>query len=303
MNAPTSWRSTWNRRMNYSNWCHCISTDGTQGSASYRPLRIISLQGWFPHTPIYCSMSGVNFCHNQLSHWTYSINPESIPAHLPMHRFMEISTTMPHHLTPPGTKVIVHIKPSIQKNWAPRGLYGWYIDHAKNHYQFYNIYIQQTRAVIHAKNVKNPLHNSKMPFWSSAENSTVAAVELLHAQPTAGTGRGICAYWGQIDGGIGIIGKKYRSNIICPPLPPSTQMTTPPHENSLPKQHTAWGGATPQHRSKGGPHWDCQCDLPECQPPPLENTPWRLSSKGGYTCWQPTTSHTARSATTKGGGT
>ena len=55
--------------------------------------------------------------------------------------------------TPPGAKVIVHKKPSIQNSWSPRGLYGWYINRTKYHYHCYDIYILQTRDVIHADTI------------------------------------------------------------------------------------------------------------------------------------------------------
>ena len=81
---------------------------------------------------------------------------------------------------PPGTKVIIHLKPTIRKSWAPRGQYGWYIYRAKDHYRCYNIYIPETRALIQPEKVEFLPHNSKMPFRSLAENATIAATELIH---------------------------------------------------------------------------------------------------------------------------
>ena len=39
----------------------------------------------------------------------------------------------------------------------------------------------ETRAVIQPDTVEFLLHNSNMPFRSSAENATIAATELIHA--------------------------------------------------------------------------------------------------------------------------
>ena len=175
MNVQTWWRITWNRRINSSNWCHQISTNGTHRIAPSRHSRIISLRDWCPHTPISWSISGVDFCHKQLSHWTYSINTEWPQPILPC-TVSWIGILQCHSVPPPGTKVIVHIKPSIQKSWVPRGLDVCYIDHAKNHYCCFDIYTPQTWAVIHANTIDCFLHNYKIPFQSSEDNSTVAAV-------------------------------------------------------------------------------------------------------------------------------
>ena len=88
------------------------------------------------------------------------INP-TISAHEKLHGLFEFNATT---FAPPGTKVIVHLKKTIRKSWAPRGQYGWYIDRAKDHYRCYNIYIPETRSVIQIDTVDFLLHNSKMPF-------------------------------------------------------------------------------------------------------------------------------------------
>ena len=67
-----------------------------------------------------------------------------------------------------GNKSNISSKANNQKCWAPRGKDGWYIDQAKNHYRYYNIYVPETRSVIHPDTVEFLSHNSNMPFWSSA---------------------------------------------------------------------------------------------------------------------------------------
>ena len=99
------------------------------------------------------------------------INP-TLSAHDQLHGLFDFNATP---FAPPGTKVIVHQNPTTRKSWAPRGKYGWYIDRAKGHYWCYNIYVPETRAVIQPDIVEFLPHNSKMPFRSSAENSTIAA--------------------------------------------------------------------------------------------------------------------------------
>ena len=105
------------------------------------------------------------------------INP-TLSAHAQIYGLFDFNETP---FAPPGTKVIVHKKPTNRKNWAPRGKYGWYIDRAKNHYCCYNIYVPETRGVIQPDTVEFLPHNSKMSFRSSAENATIAATELIHA--------------------------------------------------------------------------------------------------------------------------
>ena len=37
-------------------------------------------------------------------------------------------------LAPPGTKVIIHQRPSVQKSWGYHGKGGWYVGPVKHHY-------------------------------------------------------------------------------------------------------------------------------------------------------------------------
>ena len=104
------------------------------------------------------------------------INP-TLSAHAQLHGQFDFNATP---FAPPGAKVIVHQKSTIRQSWAPRGKDGWYIDRAKDHYRCYNIYVPETRSVIQPDTVEFLPHNSKMPFRSSAENSTIAATELIH---------------------------------------------------------------------------------------------------------------------------
>ena len=64
------------------------------------------------------------------------INP-TLLAHAQLYGLFDFNATP---FTSPGTKVIVHLKPTIRNSWAPRDQDGWYIDRAKDHYRCYNIY-------------------------------------------------------------------------------------------------------------------------------------------------------------------
>ena len=99
------------------------------------------------------------------------INP-TLLAHAQLHALLDFNATT---FVPPGTKVIVHLKPTIRKSWSPRGQDGWYINRVKDHYCCYNVYISETKAVIKPDTVEFRPHNCKTPFRSSAENATIAA--------------------------------------------------------------------------------------------------------------------------------
>ena len=47
-------------------------------------------------------------------------------------------------LAPPGTRVIVHKKPSIQQTWVPHGVDDWYLSPALEHDRCYTIYITKS---------------------------------------------------------------------------------------------------------------------------------------------------------------
>ena len=49
-------------------------------------------------------------------------------------------------LTPPGTHVIIHEKPTTRQTWAPHGTDGWYLGPALHHYQCYRIWVPRTHA-------------------------------------------------------------------------------------------------------------------------------------------------------------
>ena len=57
-------------------------------------------------------------------------------------------------MAPPGTKIVVHSKPSKRASWAYHGLEGWYIGPSAEHYRCVKCYIPQTRAEIASDTVK-----------------------------------------------------------------------------------------------------------------------------------------------------
>ena len=51
----------------------------------------------------------------------FRINP-TLSAHAQLHGLFDFNATT---FAPPGTKVIVHLKPTIRRSWEPRGQDGW----------------------------------------------------------------------------------------------------------------------------------------------------------------------------------
>jgi hypothetical protein len=43
-------------------------------------------------------------------------------------------------LAPPGTKVLIHEKPSTRGTWAPHDVEGWYLGPAQRHYRCYRVW-------------------------------------------------------------------------------------------------------------------------------------------------------------------
>ena len=131
--------------MKLFSWCHHTCTDGTPKRERYKPSRNISLPEWcqvsthkdFP-LHLWCLLLPQAIVTLNLLRPSI-INP-TLLAHAQIHGLFDFNATP---FAPSGTKVIVHLKPTIRKSWAPRGQDGWYIDRANDHYRCYNIYIQK----------------------------------------------------------------------------------------------------------------------------------------------------------------
>jgi hypothetical protein len=69
------------------------------------------------------------------------INPR-LSAHAQVHGAFDYNHTP---LAPPGTRVLVHKKPSTRETWSPHAVKGYYISPALGHYRCYTVYIVETR--------------------------------------------------------------------------------------------------------------------------------------------------------------
>ena len=77
-------------------------------------------------------------------------------------------------LAPPGTKVVIHEKPDKRALWAAHGVNGWYLGPAVEHYRFYRVYDNNTRAERNADTVKFSLQHTKVPSIAANDAATTA---------------------------------------------------------------------------------------------------------------------------------
>ena len=68
------------------------------------------------------------------------MNPK-LSAHAQVHGSFDCNAPP---LAPPGTKIIIHEKPSVRGNWSIRGIDGWYIGYAPFHYRCFWVYANKT---------------------------------------------------------------------------------------------------------------------------------------------------------------
>jgi hypothetical protein len=84
-------------------------------------------------------------------------------------------------VAPPGTRIIAHETPGRRRTWAPHGQDGWYIGPALENYRCYTVYITNTRSNRIVETVDFFPQKVILPFPSSLDLATQAAVDLTHA--------------------------------------------------------------------------------------------------------------------------
>jgi hypothetical protein len=84
-------------------------------------------------------------------------------------------------MAPPGTRVLVHEKPSIRGSWDPRAIEAWYIGPAMKHYRCYCVWIWATKSERIADTLVWFPTRVKMPTISSNDLVLAAANDLVTA--------------------------------------------------------------------------------------------------------------------------
>ena len=109
---------------------------------------------------------------NKLSAWAY------LNGHHDFNR---------HPLAPPGTKTIIHLKPSNRQSWGFHGRMGWYIGPATSHYRCVRCYIPDTRTEVISDTVKFIPKYIPIPAANIDEHIRSSFNELIHLLRTRKT--------------------------------------------------------------------------------------------------------------------
>ena len=84
-------------------------------------------------------------------------------------------------LAPPGTRVIIHEKPTNRQTLAPHGTDGWYLGPALNHYQCYRVWVPRTHAERIVDTISFFPKAVALPELTHKDAVIQAARELTHA--------------------------------------------------------------------------------------------------------------------------
>jgi hypothetical protein len=92
-------------------------------------------------------------------------------------------------MAPPGTKIVVHEKPTQRRTWDPHGVDGWYVGPATEHYRCYRVFINKTRSERITDTVEFFPQDMEMPYPTPTEIAVDATKTLIRAlqNPTPST--------------------------------------------------------------------------------------------------------------------
>ena len=82
-------------------------------------------------------------------------------------------------LAPPGTKVVVHLKPHKRASWDPHGVSGFYTGPAMHHYRCYTCYIPKTRSERITDTVSYIPSNIPIPAFDAKAHLHQALEDIL----------------------------------------------------------------------------------------------------------------------------
>ena len=84
-------------------------------------------------------------------------------------------------LLPPGTKLIIHEKRQQRASWDPRGVDGWYLGPAKNHYRCHRVYCSRTNSERITDTVHIFPHAANPPTVTTQEAAILTTEALTDA--------------------------------------------------------------------------------------------------------------------------
>jgi len=84
-------------------------------------------------------------------------------------------------IAPPGTRIIIHEKPSICNSWALHGINGWYLGPAMDSYQCYMVWANETQSQCITDTVAWFPSKIPMPATSSINYIKAGIANIIHA--------------------------------------------------------------------------------------------------------------------------
>ena len=154
---------------------------------------------------------------------TSTINPK-LSAYAQLHGTFDFAATP---LGPPGTKVIVHEKPTQRGTWSPHGIEGWYVGPAMHHYRNFIVYIPSTRTTRITETLAWLPSKVIMPTASSSDIAIAAAYDLtqalLHPSPASALSPFTDSQRHALEQLASIFG-----NLVAPTDPPTDESTLAP---------------------------------------------------------------------------
>jgi hypothetical protein len=82
-------------------------------------------------------------------------------------------------MAPLGTKVLIHEKPQKRGSWDPRGVEGWYLGPARQHYRCYQVFAIKTKAIRITDTVEFFPTKTKIPYTTPTDVAIQAADDLI----------------------------------------------------------------------------------------------------------------------------
>ena len=83
-------------------------------------------------------------------------------------------------LAPPGTRVVVHKKPSNRKSWDHHGVDGFYIGPVPDHYRCVSCFVPSPRRILDADTVQFFPHKVQLPQTQTEDFLRQAAQGIVH---------------------------------------------------------------------------------------------------------------------------
>jgi len=98
--------------------------------------------------------------------------------------YAELNGTFDYDKTPmlpPGLEVIIHEKPSQRRSWDPRGVEGWYLGPAKNHYRCHRVFCTKTQSERVTDTINILPYGPSLPTVTIQEAAVMATEKLAES--------------------------------------------------------------------------------------------------------------------------